>query len=720
MNIKRAMVTMLNLYRQYGVKGVYKGTVNKIKRRELLEGFIIPGDNREMQFVEIPKATKPSLFEAIEYLSPFPKEYPDIQYSCTIVVPIYNGIDHIKRLFPSIVENTPENIEVILVNDRSPDPQIKPYIESYLNKYSNWKLVENEKNYGFVKTVNRGMALVKTDYAILLNTDTMVPPKWIAKMITPFLENEKIATTTPFTNSGVYFSFPRFGEDNKINWDLKEINDAFDHIVSNEYGLNEIHSGTGFCMGVNMECWKQIGELDYDNFGKGYGEENDWCFRALNDGWRHLLVPNLFVHHFHGGSFLSEEKKKLCEEHHAILERKYFNYIHDLVPNFQAKDPWKVYRMAAAVQMCIKDAILYVNIKSNVDDISGAVDYSNMELEKLQCENKHIIIAQYERGSKKWSIVPYSIDRSMEIPLDDVMDLEWIFDLGDIYKVVINNLAFCENAEKAISIFTKLRRIKEFELIYKFHDYLSVCPSFFLIDSEHKPCNPKKGGCKDCIRSSHTKAVQRDYIAHWRMIFNSFFDVVDHCQFFSNYTKNVVCRVYPQVEQKSDVKYHDPLFKGNESKFIQAPYNGTWNIAFVGNFCMEKGAEYYLSMKEEFDSKGIKSRFIVIGENNLGILSDGIEVLGRYTRENLGRILTENEIHFVLYPSINNETFSYVAQELMLLKVPFVVFPCGAPQERIKNEKYMLARIADDVSQKSLYKATEDLVRDVYHRSLVQ
>ena len=98
----------------------------------------------------------------------------------------------------------------------------------------------------------------------------------------------------------------------------------------------------------------------------------------------------------------------------------------------------------------------------------------------------------------------------------------------------------------------------------------------------------------------------------------------------------------------------------------------------------------------------------------------GINVLGKYDRKELGRILSENKVHFVLYPSINNETFSYVAQELMMLEVPFVVFPCGAPKERIIKMNYKLARIAEHVSVESLYEAMRELVRDVYNVQLSQ
>ena len=69
----------------------------------------------------------------------------------------------------------------------------------------------------------------------------------------------------------------------------------------------------------------------------------------------------------------------------------------------------------------------------------------------------------------------------------------------------------------------------------------------------------------------------------------------------------------------------------------------------------------------------------------------------------------------MVYSSINNETFSYLAQELMLLNVPFVCFNNGAHAERIQKYKYNLAEIADNVSTESLSSALQDLIKKIYN-----
>ena len=64
---------------------------------------------------------------------------------------------------------------------------------------------------------------------------------------------------------------------------------------------------------MSKNAIEKVGVLDADSFGMGYGEENDWCQRAILAGYRNVQVENLFVYHKHGGSFLSEDKKRYLE-----------------------------------------------------------------------------------------------------------------------------------------------------------------------------------------------------------------------------------------------------------------------------------------------------------------------------------------------------------------------------------------------------------------------
>lgn len=562
------------------------------------------------------------------------------------------------------------------------------------------------------------MALVDTKYAVWLNTDVIVPKYWLERLLSPFNDCDKVATATPFTNSGVCFSFPAFCQDNEPQMDIEIINKAFERINNFDAELNSTYGGVGFCMAINMECWKEIGSLDEIVFGKGYGEENDWCFRALKKGWKHYIVPNLYVQHFHGGSFDSQEKKKLVEEHLNILREKYPYEMNTIVSKFMKKDPWKIYRQLASILCCSNAPILLIDLKQINSDKSGAIDYRNQLIKDLVQSGHDIILAEYERCKpNEWSIKNATLPSSPEIKLKTFADIKLLFEILPLRKVIINNLAFLNDVEDAIYIICKLKDMFEFELIYKFHDYLSMCPSFFLINNKCLSCinSDIKNNCgQECLNNNKYRTVIRNDINSWRSAWKKLLEKSDEYHFFSDYTVNIVKQIYDLPETKISITEHKPLFGENYTKYTKSKITDSITIAFVGNFSEEKGAQYFVDLAKMCKRKGLNYNFVIIGQNYFKEYNCEITYIGGYDRDSLGEILTKNQVHAVIYSSINNETFSYLAQELMILEVPFVCFDNGAHSERIKKYKYPYAEISDDISAEGLYAGLSKLISKVY------
>ena len=100
----------------------------------------------------------------------------DRNIKCDIIVPIYNAYECVKACVESALKNTNfDKAHLILIDDKSPDERMVPLIEKY-EKENPEKItvLKNNKNLGFVGTVNRGMKYSKND-VLLLNSDTEVP-----------------------------------------------------------------------------------------------------------------------------------------------------------------------------------------------------------------------------------------------------------------------------------------------------------------------------------------------------------------------------------------------------------------------------------------------------------------------------------------------------------------------------------------------------------------
>jgi GT2 family glycosyltransferase len=54
---------------------------------------------------------------------------------------------------------------------------------------------------------------------------------------------------------------------------------------------------------VRRAALRRLGDFDAETFGRGYGEENDFCLRAAAMGWRNVLCDTAYVVHHGGASF---------------------------------------------------------------------------------------------------------------------------------------------------------------------------------------------------------------------------------------------------------------------------------------------------------------------------------------------------------------------------------------------------------------------------------
>ena len=112
-------------------------------------------------------------------------------YLISIIIPVYNGEKSIKKLVEELIKKiTPEfNIEIILVNDCSPDNSEKVCI-SLFEKYRNIvKFYSLAKNVGEHNSVMAGLNNVSGDYAIIMDDDFQNPVIEVIKLISYTIKN---------------------------------------------------------------------------------------------------------------------------------------------------------------------------------------------------------------------------------------------------------------------------------------------------------------------------------------------------------------------------------------------------------------------------------------------------------------------------------------------------------------------------------------------------
>jgi len=252
-----------------------------------------------------------------------------------IIVPVFNALEHVKVCLESIARTLPPDSQVLLIDDASTDERVRPFLQSWVNKAKPYRrLLTHEENKGFVATANEGMQMAGTD-VVLLNSDTEVTTGWLECLADCLASDNSIATATPWSNNGEIVSIPAFCVSNPIPDNADIIARKIKSCGSPQYP--ELPTAVGFCMAISLPAIRQVGLFDQECFGRGYGEENDFCQRAEQAGFRNVLCDDAYVVH-HGGASFGPLGLKPDESSMQRLLDKHPDY-QEMVSEFIQKDP---------------------------------------------------------------------------------------------------------------------------------------------------------------------------------------------------------------------------------------------------------------------------------------------------------------------------------------------------------------------------------------------
>ena len=141
----------------------------------------------------------------------------------SVVVPVYNeekGIERfcLKELFPELKKLENYSLELIFINDGSPDKTLEK-LNSLIKDPSapkTTKIISFSKNFGKEAALTAGFRLAKGDCAISLDSDGQQPPSLIPKFLEKWESGARIVTGVRdgYTKHGL---IPRLGSNSSIN-----------------------------------------------------------------------------------------------------------------------------------------------------------------------------------------------------------------------------------------------------------------------------------------------------------------------------------------------------------------------------------------------------------------------------------------------------------------------------------------------------------------------
>ncbi len=496
-----------------------------------------------------------------------------------IVIPVYNGYDDIQLCMESIRKYTDlEKHRVILINDCSPDERIRPYLDAQQEKEI--VVIHNEKNQGFSANVNIGMTYSERD-VILLNADTIVTRGWVDKIQTCAYDSVRNATVTPLSNSATLCSVPVMCQDNPIpeNVTIDEYAALIERCSMHRYP--RITVAVGFCMYIKQSVIDEVGLFDAETFGRGYGEENDFCNRCEQLGYRHVMCDDTFIYHKGTASFDTEEKIALCEAHNQILEERYpiqmeKNHLYCMNnPDQEIRDNIEMYRKLFNGRKNLL-YVLHLDFQTEAFNNIGGTQLHVRDLMLGLKEDYNIFVAARDVDCLRLTAYAGEEKISLKFAIGEAEDFPVFYDeyLAKIYEEILRAFSIDlihvhHTQDLSLDIYKTAEKL-EIPIVATLHDYYYACPTIKLLNEHGKFCpDQKEKDCVSCLHANCGFASQINYLAKWRKENEQALSLCEQILFPSKSAMEVVTGIFPSLKEKSKVIGHGSDLVKDEKKMME-------------------------------------------------------------------------------------------------------------------------------------------------------
>lgn len=230
--------------------------------------------------------------------------------SC-IVTPTHNNDDFTIRCFDSIRRHSSDYLIVWVDNGSSAESRerVGAFLEQ--NRVPHVKILLGE-NLGFAGATNIGMRCAiehNARYIVLQNNDTEVFDGWLGRLIRAAGRDPKNGLVGPLSSpcaswqsvDSLKTTHPGFRD----LPDYAANPEEYARTVAAAFDGQAVESSVQlafFSVLIRAELVADIGVLS-EEFGIGFGEDDDYCIRAMKAGWKIVLAKDVFIYHKHRATF---------------------------------------------------------------------------------------------------------------------------------------------------------------------------------------------------------------------------------------------------------------------------------------------------------------------------------------------------------------------------------------------------------------------------------
>ena len=661
------------------------------------------------EIVEMLEHNDQGAVEQICILRKLPK-ISELRRPVCIVVPIYNAYDQVVCTCESVLRHAQGDWTLIAVDDCSPDPRIQKYLKELAAREPRVQVLTNKVNAGFVITANAGIkASAAGSDILLLNSDVQVTEHFLRRLQDAAMSRKECGIVTPFSNNATIFSIPKPGQDNPLPDGFDA--DALQSLVTRTSRKQryEMPTAVGFCMYIRRDVIEKIGLLDEVSFGRGFGEENDFCERAKKSGYVIGICDDQFIYHAGKASFAAEGHA-LSRKNGVILERKHPGY-HMSITRFVVDNPlrgahaainshlkrWN-YRDEPALMILLHADPLKQNAGGTEAHVLDRVAHLGFKRVILVYPGgtTAIMAAEILNGDVanpilyKFPLLNNLVARAHRHPEAEEI-LLWIACIFGVATVCCDHMLWFP-----LSVILQFKSAG-IPYVCVMHDFYSVCPSLNLLNvSKMRPCEVHttgKGDAAACLGELFKHCLEtpqsdiKTLLPDHQKLFGKILSNAEKVIFPSGSTRDIVLSAHAIEPSRAIVIPHGyPTIK-TAPVATPGPY---LRVALIGAISdLIKGCDLIIETVERTkqpvewhffgraDASGFKHRIMA--------LTDRCVFHGVYARDNIVDMLCSSGVEIALFMSVCPETFSFTLSESYIAGVPPIVPNLGALAERVKQ-----------------------------------
>lgn len=595
-----------------------------------------------------------------------------------VVIPVYQGFQETVACLDAVLRTVDDSwARVVIINDSSPDERIANYLRDLERLFPQVVLLENEQNLGFVATVNLGMSFDLQRDVLLLNSDVEVAGNWLQRLQEAAYYHENVASVTPFSNNATICSFPNICKSNRLLFDLtlEEIDTQF----AAEFTVSDVFpvpTGVGCCIYLRRDALNQIGFFDLAAFGRGYGEENDWCQRALRAGLRNLHLANCFIYHKGGVSFGVEHSPRLAQALDT-LDRKYPRY-HADIQRFIVKDPARAARVRAWLRLFAvqaKPKILMISHK-----LSGGVQQHVDELASTFSDKVLFLFMMPDLDGESVRISCFDGDEWLRDGLFFHVDSEYEKMVELLSGLGIGRIHFHHTMGLPTRVWGLAADLGcEYDLTI--HDYYLVNGNPSLTDSQGRYVHEDAPDFDE--QCAGYRPLPEGVSAHlWRENQRMIVEGASRVIFPSLDCKS---RFTKYFEVRNPIVSWHPDTRGSNPPPVpiwQFPSGRPLRVLVLGALSKEKGADSLDNVAGSLAGENIEFHLLGYAYRKLG---HHVHSHDPYDNRNVHILIDRIKPDLVWFPAMWPETYSYTLSIALQHGLPVVVPDIGAFAERVQG-----------------------------------